>query len=130
MCVYALIRLSSHNTGILAEKAFLPVLPHQFPFTIRVTSQVLDSNGTYCLPYLSSTFYLHSISLSSDSPLIPSQLFFEFSLTTLLCIQVLHQWQQYVELVWLSMMQVYMLMYYTDTYVHVMIYIYYCNPHR
>ena len=32
--------------GALAEKAFLPVLPQQFPFTIRVTSQVLDSNGT------------------------------------------------------------------------------------
>jgi polyribonucleotide nucleotidyltransferase len=32
--------------GTLAEKAFLPVLPPQFPFTIRVTSQVLDSNGS------------------------------------------------------------------------------------
>lgn len=33
------------NVGALAEKAFLPVLPPEFPFTIRVTSQVLDSNG-------------------------------------------------------------------------------------
>jgi polyribonucleotide nucleotidyltransferase len=32
--------------GALAERAFLPVLPPQFPFTIRVTSQVLDSNGS------------------------------------------------------------------------------------
>ena len=31
--------------GALAEKALLPLLPNNFQFTIRVNSQVLDSNG-------------------------------------------------------------------------------------
>ena len=31
--------------GALAEKALQPLLPEDFPFTIRVSSQVTDSNG-------------------------------------------------------------------------------------
>ena len=46
------------SSGVLAEKAFLPVLPPQFPFTIRVTSQVLDSNGT---SHSLLTFFPHSL---------------------------------------------------------------------
>ncbi|XP_040207092.1 polyribonucleotide nucleotidyltransferase 1, mitochondrial [Rana temporaria] len=32
--------------GALAEKALRPVIPKNFPFTIRVTSEVLESNGS------------------------------------------------------------------------------------
>uniref|UniRef100_A0A8B9HN86 Protein phosphatase 4 regulatory subunit 3C n=1 Tax=Astyanax mexicanus TaxID=7994 RepID=A0A8B9HN86_ASTMX len=32
--------------GALAEKALRPVIPEDFPFTIRVTSEVLESNGS------------------------------------------------------------------------------------
>ncbi|XP_061481746.1 polyribonucleotide nucleotidyltransferase 1, mitochondrial isoform X2 [Rhineura floridana] len=32
--------------GALAEKALKPVIPSKFPFTIRVTSEVLESNGS------------------------------------------------------------------------------------
>uniref|UniRef100_A0A6J0UTY1 polyribonucleotide nucleotidyltransferase n=1 Tax=Pogona vitticeps TaxID=103695 RepID=A0A6J0UTY1_9SAUR len=32
--------------GALAEKALKPVIPNDFPFTIRVTSEVLESNGS------------------------------------------------------------------------------------
>ncbi|XP_062911135.1 polyribonucleotide nucleotidyltransferase 1, mitochondrial [Mobula hypostoma] len=32
--------------GALAEKALKPVIPKEFPFTIRVTSEVLESNGS------------------------------------------------------------------------------------
>ncbi|XP_036402616.1 polyribonucleotide nucleotidyltransferase 1, mitochondrial isoform X1 [Megalops cyprinoides] len=32
--------------GALAEKALKPVIPADFPFTIRVTSEVLESNGS------------------------------------------------------------------------------------
>uniref|UniRef100_A0A8C8VEH8 polyribonucleotide nucleotidyltransferase n=1 Tax=Pelusios castaneus TaxID=367368 RepID=A0A8C8VEH8_9SAUR len=32
--------------GALAEKALKPVIPKDFPFTIRVTSEVLESNGS------------------------------------------------------------------------------------
>nr|XP_055026669.1 polyribonucleotide nucleotidyltransferase 1, mitochondrial [Misgurnus anguillicaudatus] len=32
--------------GALAEKALRPVVPKDFPFTIRVTSEVLESNGS------------------------------------------------------------------------------------
>lgn len=32
--------------GALAEKALRPVIPSSFPFTIRVTSEVLESNGS------------------------------------------------------------------------------------
>lgn len=33
------------NLGALAEKALYPVIPRDFPFTIRITSEVLESNG-------------------------------------------------------------------------------------
>ncbi|XP_019714331.1 polyribonucleotide nucleotidyltransferase 1, mitochondrial-like [Hippocampus comes] len=32
--------------GALAEKALRPVIPKDFPFTIRVTAEVLESNGS------------------------------------------------------------------------------------
>ena len=32
--------------GALAEKALRPVIPKDYPFTIRLTSEVLESNGT------------------------------------------------------------------------------------
>ena len=32
--------------GALAEKALRPVVPHDFPFTIRLTAEVLESNGS------------------------------------------------------------------------------------
>uniref|UniRef100_A0A1A9W827 polyribonucleotide nucleotidyltransferase n=1 Tax=Glossina brevipalpis TaxID=37001 RepID=A0A1A9W827_9MUSC len=32
--------------GALAEKALLPTLPSDFPFTVRLTSEVLESNGS------------------------------------------------------------------------------------
>ncbi|XP_071833278.1 polyribonucleotide nucleotidyltransferase 1, mitochondrial-like [Apostichopus japonicus] len=35
--------------GALAEKALFPVVPHDFPFTIRLTSEVLESNGSSSL---------------------------------------------------------------------------------
>jgi len=35
--------------GALAERALRPVIPKDFPFTIRLTSEVLESNGTYGL---------------------------------------------------------------------------------
>ncbi len=31
--------------GALAEKSIRPLLPKDFPFTIRIVSQVTDSNG-------------------------------------------------------------------------------------
>ncbi|KAK5648579.1 hypothetical protein RI129_003471 [Pyrocoelia pectoralis] len=32
--------------GALAEKSLYPTVPHDFPFTIRLTSEVLESNGS------------------------------------------------------------------------------------
>lgn len=32
-------------TGALAEKGLRPILPSNFPFTVRLTSEVLESNG-------------------------------------------------------------------------------------
>ncbi|KAL8185102.1 UNVERIFIED_CONTAM: Polyribonucleotide nucleotidyltransferase 1, mitochondrial [Gekko kuhli] len=32
--------------GALAEKALKPVIPQEFPFTIRITAEVLESNGS------------------------------------------------------------------------------------
>uniref|UniRef100_A0A670I5Z0 Polynucleotide phosphorylase 1 n=1 Tax=Podarcis muralis TaxID=64176 RepID=A0A670I5Z0_PODMU len=40
----SIIRELGH--GALAEKALKPVIPSEFPFTIRVTSEVLESNGS------------------------------------------------------------------------------------
>lgn len=33
--------------GALAEKALHPVIPTEYPFTIRLTAEVLESNGVY-----------------------------------------------------------------------------------
>lgn len=32
--------------GALAEKALVPVIPQDYPFTVRLTSEVLESNGS------------------------------------------------------------------------------------
>ncbi|CAH0551408.1 unnamed protein product [Brassicogethes aeneus] len=32
--------------GALAEKGLIPTVPHEYPFTIRLTSEVLESNGS------------------------------------------------------------------------------------
>ena len=32
--------------GALAEKGLSPVIPDDLPFTVRVTAEVLESNGT------------------------------------------------------------------------------------
>ncbi|KAH8383573.1 hypothetical protein KR009_009337 [Drosophila setifemur] len=32
--------------GALAERGLLPTLPHDYPFTVRLTSEVLESNGS------------------------------------------------------------------------------------
>lgn len=34
--------------GALAEKGLLPILPNDYPFTVRLTSEVLESNGKKC----------------------------------------------------------------------------------
>ena len=48
------------DLGNLAEKALEPVVPKDFPFAIRLTSQVLESNGKCCAkvrsPLFSTTF--------------------------------------------------------------------------
>lgn len=31
--------------GALAEKGLIPTVPNDYPFTIRLTSEVLESNG-------------------------------------------------------------------------------------
>lgn len=33
--------------GALAEKALRPIIPKDFPFTIRVSAEVLESNGQF-----------------------------------------------------------------------------------
>ncbi|KAK2520268.1 Pnpt1 [Columba guinea] len=38
--------LKYHTNSALAERALKPVIPKDFPFTIRVTSEVLESNGS------------------------------------------------------------------------------------
>lgn len=45
-CILLIVLYS--DLGALAEKALFPVIPKDFPFTIRVTSEVLEfeSNGT------------------------------------------------------------------------------------
>lgn len=35
--------------GALAEKALVPIIPSNHPFTIRLTAEVLESNGTKTL---------------------------------------------------------------------------------
>lgn len=35
--------------GALAERGLLPIIPNNYPFTIRLTSEVLESNGKIIL---------------------------------------------------------------------------------
>uniref|UniRef100_A0A8P4G5A0 polyribonucleotide nucleotidyltransferase n=1 Tax=Dicentrarchus labrax TaxID=13489 RepID=A0A8P4G5A0_DICLA len=55
--------------GALAEKALRPVIPTNFPFTIRVTSEVLESNGecndTVCQSLICSYLCLPGVPISS-----------------------------------------------------------------
>ena len=44
----------SIDLGNLAEKALEPVVPKDYPFAIRLTSQVLESNGKWIIE---ETFY-------------------------------------------------------------------------
>lgn len=38
--------------GALAEKGLRSVIPKEFPFTIRLTSEVLESNGKFYINFL------------------------------------------------------------------------------
>ena len=51
-------KLSSHCAGALAEKALHPVIPTDYPFTIRLTAEVLESNGLYdsAFSYITSAY--------------------------------------------------------------------------
>lgn len=53
----------SSNLGALAEKALYPVIPKDFPFTIRVTSEVLESNGMMWKYFFSNRKH-HSLDFS------------------------------------------------------------------
>ena len=46
-------------SGALAEKALHPLLPKDFPFAIRLTSEVLESNGNKHLGSLRSFSLKH-----------------------------------------------------------------------
>ena len=35
--------------GALAEKSLRPLIPNDYPFTIRLTCEVLESNGRYVI---------------------------------------------------------------------------------
>jgi len=56
------------DAGALAEKALRPVVPTGFPFTIRLTAEVFESNGLYLYIYIYiyiqlSSLYLDTLSL-------------------------------------------------------------------
>lgn len=73
--------------GALAEKALRSVIPKEFPFTIRVTAEVLESNGEYA----------ESVSVAATT--ISKKTFHpSFSLSS--C-QGPPPWPQYVEAAWL-----------------------------
>lgn len=47
--------------GALAERGLLPIIPSNYPFTIRLTSEVLESNGNsvgFFFAYSCTSFYL------------------------------------------------------------------------
>lgn len=73
-------------TGALAEKALRSIIPKDFPFTIRVTSEVLESNGL--------CFYLCHVAAAMSSVVLCVAEF-------LFPLQDLHPWHQRVEAVWL-----------------------------
>lgn len=45
LSIFFLLIIFYSDLGALAERALYPVIPKDFPFTIRVTSEVLESNG-------------------------------------------------------------------------------------
>lgn len=49
------VLLCVFSAGALAEKALRPVIPKDFPFTIRVTAEVLESNGEELTSSLTQT---------------------------------------------------------------------------
>uniref|UniRef100_A0A8C4E6K7 polyribonucleotide nucleotidyltransferase n=1 Tax=Dicentrarchus labrax TaxID=13489 RepID=A0A8C4E6K7_DICLA len=63
--------------GALAEKALRPVIPTNFPFTIRVTSEVLESNGEevhLCVPISSAVAGVAVGLISKASPEKPAEI--------------------------------------------------------
>lgn len=53
------------DEGALAEKALRPVIPSRYPFTIRLSAEVLESNGkhsySWWLTNMGPSFYLFGI---------------------------------------------------------------------
>ena len=41
------VMMYCHLKGTIGERALTPVLPKEMPFTLRLTSQVLASNGKF-----------------------------------------------------------------------------------
>jgi len=50
ICVYC---VRNCYVGALAEKALHSVIPTEYPFTIRLTAEVLESNGVYAVKSVS-----------------------------------------------------------------------------
>jgi polyribonucleotide nucleotidyltransferase len=44
--------------GALAEKALVPMVPENYPFTIRLTTEVLESNGLRFMFFLLLMYYM------------------------------------------------------------------------
>ena len=72
------ICFSSDLVGALAEKGLRPVIPEDFPFTIRLTSEVLESNGKITLLFFSH-WANHLCLLSKFSLVILTCLLFSFT---------------------------------------------------
>ncbi len=54
--------------GNLAERALVPVLPAEdgFPYTIRIVSEILESNGSTSMATVTEEYYLAVTNLSDD----------------------------------------------------------------
>jgi len=60
MCVCVCLYCKrSYCVGALAEKALHPVIPTDYPFTIRLTAEVLESNGVYAVVIMPSCYTWH-----------------------------------------------------------------------
>lgn len=49
--------------GALAEKGLLPIIPNGYPFTIRLTAEVLESNGKYLFIFCFAGVFVKLIAL-------------------------------------------------------------------
>ena len=56
----------AHFPGNLAEKSLKPVIPSDFPFTIRLTSEVLESNGKMILSTNHKTAFEYLVRMCAD----------------------------------------------------------------